>query len=112
MVLQRSERVVPGPVEREQVRILDQQSVEAAKQLVVLDRVVIRPHICELPHLDQVPVIEIETAARHPKRLARNRERRTDSRMNKLSRRRVSAGAALAPAARLASFEKSVNRKI
>src|ERR1700722_5137730 len=73
---------------------------------------VVRPHIRELPHLDQVPVIEIETAAGHPERLPGDREGRGGGRMNQLGRSRVDTGAALAPATCLASLEKSINREI
>ena len=66
MILQGSHRIIPGAVEREEVRILDQQRVEAAKQLVVLDHVVIGPDVCQLARLSQIPMIEIETAAGDP----------------------------------------------
>src|ERR1017187_3460900 len=109
MVLERAVRVVPGPVEGEEVRILDQQRVEAAKELIVLDHVVIGPDVCKVALLDQIPMIEIETAARHPERLPGRRERRGGCHVKDLRPRRVDAGAAFAPATRLASFEKSKN---
>jgi len=39
------------------------QRVEAAEQLVVFDHVIVGTHIGQLPHLDQVPMIEVEAPA-------------------------------------------------
>ena len=105
-------RVVPGSIVREEVRILDEQRVEAAEQLVVLHHVVIGPHVRQLARFRQIPMIEIETAAGDPERLAGNREGRSDCRMNQFRRRRVDARTAFAPVTRLASFKKSKNRKV
>src|SRR5580692_8328946 len=111
MVLQSSHRIIPGAVEREEVRILDQERVEAAKQLVVLHHVVIGPDVRQLARLSQIPMIEVETAAGEPERLTGNREGDRAG-MNDLRRRRVLTGTAFAPVARLASFKKSKNRKV
>jgi len=88
------------------------KGVEAAEHLVVLDRVVIGSNVRQVALLDQIPMIEIETATRHPERLAGNSEGGSGSRMNELGRRRVLTRTAFAPATRLASLEKSEDRKI
>src|SRR5579872_6845648 len=71
MALDRTEGVVPWTVKCEEVRILQNQGVETSQQLVVLDQVVVGSDIGQLPHLVQIPMIEIETSAAFPRRTAR-----------------------------------------
>ncbi len=112
LVFQRPFGVVPRTVEREKICVLDQQRVEAAKELVVLDHMVVGTDVRELARFSEIPMVEIEAAAGLGSSSAGNREGRSRGRMKQSGRSRVQIRSTLTPVARLASFEKSKDREV
>src|SRR3981189_1205881 len=84
LVLKSSFGVVPRTIECEEVRIFDQKRVEATKELVVLDHVIVGTDVRELARFGEIPMVEIKAAAGARRRDSGNSEGRSESWVNQL----------------------------